>query len=400
MLSKLFCVSALLVPASAVALTRDTKSHFAEWMTTHQKSYPTEEAAHRFEVFKANVELIESHNSEGHDWAMAMNEYGDLTLEEFNAQYLGYAGNGKVSTSKTPARSSGRVDATNSSIDWVAKGAVTPVKNQGQCGSCWSFSSTGAIEGAYFISTGKLISLSEQELMDCSKAEGNQGCQGGLMEDAFKWVIKNGGIGSEASYPYTTANGDTCKKVPNVASISGYTEVTVGDETALLAAVNTGPVSIAIEADQSGFQFYKSGVFSGTCGKKLDHGVLLVGYGTDSGKDYWKVKNSWGATWGEEGYIRMVRGQDQCGLADAAVSVFTAPTPAPQPTPPTLTRAPTTAAPTSDKCMVDPTVRDVCAAGFFADKDSCLQHACCWSQDPITSIWCYAPNPTFMNSVY
>lgn len=386
MLSKLFFVGSLLAPAASVAITKDTKAQFAEWMSTNQKSYQTKEVAHRFEIFKTNMALIDAHNGEEHDWKMAMNEFGDLTTEEFNAKYLGYAGK---PTSTTTAASVAPDNTT--SLDWVTKGAVTAVKNQGQCGSCWSFSSTGAIEGAHFISTGKLVSLSEQELMDCSIAEGNKGCQGGLMEDAFKWVIKNGGIGSEKSYPYTTANGDKCKKVPNVATISGYNEVKEGDETALQAALNGGPVSIAIEADQSGFQFYKSGVFSGTCGTKLDHGVLLVGYGSDSSTDYWKVKNSWGATWGEEGYIRMVKGQNQCGLASAAVSVYSTPTPAPAPTPPTLTPAPTTAAPTTDKCTIDATDRDVCGAGFFDDKDACLQHDCCWSQVPITSIWCYQP---------
>jgi hypothetical protein len=210
------------------------------------------------------------------------------------------------------------------------------------------------------------------------------------MDDAFKWVIKNGGIGSEASYPYHGANEPTCKKVPNVADIKSYKDLTQGDEIGLTAAVNQGPLSIAIEADQSGFQFYSKGVYSGTCGDKLDHGVLLVGYGTDNGQDYWKIKNSWGATWGEEGYIRVVRGKNMCGLANAATSVTpAAPTPAPKPT------APTTPSPTNDRCTIDPDSRMECDAGFFADKDSCLQHNCCWSQVPITSIWCYQPKPSY-----
>jgi len=137
------------------------------------------------------------------------------------------------------------------------------------------------------------------------------------MDNGFEYIISNKGLGSEESYAYTAKDG-TCKTVDSVSTISSYKDVKQGDESDLMSAVNIGPVSIAIEADQSGFQFYSGGVFSGTCGKNLDHGVLLVGYGSDGGKDYWKVKNSWGSSWGEEGYINLVRGKDQCGLADSA----------------------------------------------------------------------------------
>jgi len=186
------------------------------------------------------------------------------------------------------------------SIDWVAKGAVTPVKNQQSCGSCWAFSTTGSIEGAYFVATNKLVSLSEEDLVQCDD-NGDQGCQGGLMDNAFQWVESNG-IAAEGAYPYTSGGGttgtcNTQKKSQPVVTITGYNDVPAKDEDALKAAVSKQPVSVAIEADKNAFQFYSGGVLDNSaCGTNLDHGVLLVGYGTEGGKDYWKVKNSWGAS--------------------------------------------------------------------------------------------------------
>merc|ERR1711981_1129555 len=209
--------------------------------------------------------------------------------------------------------------AAPSSVDWTTKGAVTPVKNQGQCGSCWAFSTTGSVEGAYQIATGKLQSFSEQELVDCAGSYGNQGCSGGLMDDGFKYIEAKGDA-LESAYSYTGKNGkcNSAKQAANAlkkGTMTTFTDVKTNSEPQLMAAVAQQPVSVAIEADQSGFQLYKSGIFSGKCGSKLDHGVLVVGYGTDSGKDYWKIKNSWGATWGEKGYLRMVRNKNQCGIA-------------------------------------------------------------------------------------
>jgi len=186
----------------------------------------------------------------------------------------------------------------------------------------WAFSTTGSVEGAHAIATGKLVSLSEQQLVDCSSAQGNQGCNGGLMDQAFEFIISNKGICTEADYPYTAVTGTTCQTTcQSAATISSYKDVTAGDESVgLLNAVAQQPVSIAIEADQSGFQFYGGGVFNGACGTALDHGVLAVGFDHDatSNLDYWIVKNSWGNTWGEAGYIRMVRGQNECGLSNMA----------------------------------------------------------------------------------
>jgi cathepsin L len=244
-----------------------------------------------------------------------------MTFTEFHSKMTGYKriDNGVLRSKNGPHK---QIKKVASSVDWRAQGAVTPVKNQGQCGSCWSFSATGSMEGAHQIKTGNLVSLSEQQLIDCSTAQGNQGCNGGLMDQAFQYVISAGGITAEAQYPYTATGPNTCQtNVTSVASISSFVDVTPGSESALMTAVNLGPVSVAIEADQQCFQFYSGGILSDpSCGMQLDHGVLVVGYGTDStapaGKqDYWIVKNSWGASWGESGYIRLVRGSNECGIA-------------------------------------------------------------------------------------
>jgi len=286
------------------------------------------EFIHRLEIFASNLDQIEKHNADKtQTYTLGVNQFTHLSFDEFvdtvkvgiRAPYL------RRDTADFLHTEPSDVSTLPASVDWTTQGAVTGVKNQGNCGSCWSFSTTGALEGAYKIKYGSLPSLSEQQLVSCDSTD--SGCNGGWMDNAFTWVKKNGGITTESAYPYTSGNtgaSGTCSKSgytndPKTAPAS-FTDVTPKNVNALMSAVVQQPVSIAIQANQVAFQSYKSGVLTGTCGTRLDHGVLLVGYGHDSASnlDFWKVKNSWGPTWGENGYIRIKKGSDDlCGVLDA-----------------------------------------------------------------------------------
>ena len=293
---------------------------YLEYLSKHGKSYGTkEEYQLRLETFRKNMMFVEKHNSENaDDHTVALNFMADYTDAEYK-QLLGFEKNMKTNKKEHKTVQAGDVPA---SIDWRTKGAVTPVKNQGQCGSCWSFSATGSMEGRYQIKNGNLVSLSEQQLVDCSTAEGNMGCNGGLMDYAFEYAEKTA-LDLESQYPYHGRQSTCSVPATGTAKVVSYADVTPKSPTALQAAVAQGPVSVAIDAAGLAFQLYHGGIIKRFCGTSLDHGVLAVGYGTDNGTDYWLVKNSWGAGWGEKGYVRIKRDMSKtdagtCGIQLAA----------------------------------------------------------------------------------
>ncbi|XP_022724352.1 senescence-specific cysteine protease SAG12-like [Durio zibethinus] len=296
-----------------------------EWMARHSRVYPdAAEKEKRYAIFKENVERIEAfNNGVEKGYKLGVNKFADLTNEEFRSLRSGYKRLSfkLMSDSKPTSFRYGNVTAMPTVMDWRKKGAVTSVKNQGTCGCCWAFSAVAAIEGITQLKKGKLISLSEQQLVDCDINGEDEGCEGGFMNSAFQFIKSNHGLATEANYPYQGSEG-TCKKkeATPAATINGYEAVPVNNEKALLQAVANQPVSVGIEGSGWDFRFYESGVFSGVCGTHLDHAVTAIGYGTSSaGTKYWLVKNSWGTDWGENGYMRLKRDvtakQGLCGVA-------------------------------------------------------------------------------------
>ncbi|KAG1674682.1 hypothetical protein FOA52_007206 [Chlamydomonas sp. UWO 241] len=370
---------------------------FAAWSVAHGKPYKPEckKRAAAFSAFQANVKMVEEQAAANPRATMALNEFADLTWEQFASTRLGLNPDLLANRNDLLAASSARVpgpfmhaDAEiKDAVDWRSEGVVSGVKNQGQCGSCWAFSTTGAVEGINAIKTGSLLVLSEQELVDCDTKE-DMGCSGGLMDNAYEYIIKNGGIDTDADYEYWSGWGGSfwgCnhrKEVDrHVVTIDGYQDVPENDEEALLKASTMQPISVAICANS--LMFYSSGILDACC-EGLNHGVLLVGYASaaaaDSDNDadrHYIVKNSWGSTWGEKGYFRLAYGGHQkgglCGIASAAsYPVKTSPNP---------TKLP---------MMCDQFAWTECAAGAECSCSwslfglLCLWHDCCPLEGGVT----------------
>lgn len=328
-------LSQVLLPQD-ISQSGNVEAMFGAWIVSHGKQYASElELELRLKNFKASLEQIRSHRAEEAGYELGLTEFADMTHDEF-LEHFRLRESQKLMAEECSAtdRATAKVMVASgvqlpAEIDWRTRGGVSPVKNQGKCGSCWTFSTTGAIEAHLLLKTKRFVSLSEQELLDCAKAYDNNGCNGGLPSHAFQYIIENGGLSTDKAYPYEAADTGGCRAAQakkhhrfgqQPIQLRSSFNITQGDETELEVAVGSvGPVSIAFQV-AGDFRLYKSGVYtSKECKNKasdVNHAVLAVGYGTSpEGTKYWTIKNSWGTAWGEQGYFKMKRGVNMCGVA-------------------------------------------------------------------------------------
>lgn len=300
-----------------VTLATAASPSFDAWKEEFGIAYNSDdENESRKAIYEANAAWIDSENAAGKDYTVGVNQFAAMTLEEFKAQYL--TRSPVTGESEMPVLGVHEYEGEPllADVDWSSQGAVTPVKDQGSCGGCWSFAATGALEGATKVAGNSLVSLSEQQFLDCDKTD--SGCGGGLEYQGWDFFKgRNEGICTESSYKYKAKNGNcaysSCTLGIQAGGISGVSHVGKS-ASSLQSALNSRPVAVGIQADQSAFQFYSGGILTGTCGTQLDHSVLAVGYGSN----YWKVKNSWGASWGDNGYVKISNSGDKCGILDDA----------------------------------------------------------------------------------
>lgn len=291
------------------------QSEFESYLQVFGKSYSGEEYFRRFSIYSRNMGFIRVFNSQGESWVLGQTQYTDWTVTEFELILTSSSSTSSNINPPTILPDQHSSLSYPQTLDWRTQGVVTPVENQGNCNSGWAFSAAGAIEGVWALAGNTLVSLSEQQLLDCSSRYGNNGCNGGTMDYAFNYVI-NSGIASESNYPYKAQVGTCQSGVTPTANIQSFTDVVPNSPTDLYNAVALRPVSVAVDADPSIWQNYKGGVISRNCGNNLNHAALVVGYNSISTPPYWILKNSFGVNWGESGYIRLavVNGDGVCGV--------------------------------------------------------------------------------------